>query len=171
MTTEQIPWDQRLAEVAHTYPSCRDSWVPALRDYELMGRMIRDLLRVSSSPGRRGQRPLPEVDAGMDELRRMWGDDYSTLPFPEAFSALTADRSLTPLVRKTGISRTKLQDLRRGKARPSGDDMEKIAAALKKTPAYFLEYRVGAVCAAIADHLRSAPEASIGAARSIGVYG
>jgi hypothetical protein len=166
----RVPWESRLADVEHAYPSTTEAWAPALHDYEMMGRIIRDILRVGSAPKRRGQRPLPDADAGMIELRRLWGEDYSTLPFADTFRLLGGARSRTHMARKTGLARSRVHRLWSGEIVASGGEMEQIARAFDKTPGYFLEYRVGVVCAAIAEHLRRAPEASIGPARDLGVY-
>lgn len=133
-----------------------------------MGRAIRETIRVDGTPTRRGARPLLDADDGMARFRQLFGEDYTTLDFAEAFRILAGARSLTALARRTGLSRSQVHRLLAGSA-PTGREMEMVAQAFGKLPVYFVEYRIGLVCAAMAEHLARAPETSVGLVRQLGL--
>lgn len=160
-------WEDRLEAVKAQFPSAADRyWADAVKDYDLMGGVLREVLRVGHTPKRRGQRPLLDQGEGMARLRQLWGDDYSTLAFPAAFAALAGSRSRSALVAliraRTGVemSRTQVHRMLSGAIAPSGRDMEIIAAAFAKPATYFHEYRLALVLAAVVAYLDEAPEAT-----------
>lgn len=162
-------WDQTVARVHVQYPNTASlDWREALKDYDLMGRVMRDVLRVGNTPQRRGHRPLPDFDAGMALFRQLRGEDFTVLPFTEAFAALAATRSGRGLAHKTGITRTQVQRLLTG-VRPSLVELELIAEAFGKTPFFFQEYRNAHICALLAAELDRSPETSIGIVRGLGL--
>lgn len=177
----QVPsWGERLAAVMAQYPSTADRyWVESVGDVELIGSLLREVVRVGGTPARGGQR-VPDRAEGLAQLRRLWGEDFSTLPFPQALAALTAGRSLSHVVGliqvRTGaiISRTQLHRfLRPGRdgrgVVPSQGDMEVLARAFGKSPTYFHEYRMAVVMAAVAAYLDASPEATASLVRRMGV--
>ncbi len=169
--TPVASWDERLDEVQRLYPTTADdSWFDALGDVETMGAILRDALRVGHTPKRRGSRPALDVDDGEERLRQLFGEDYTTLPFDQAFKALAGNRSVSVLSAKTGLSRSHIQRLMAGRA-PKGSEMETVARAFNKPPVYFVEYRNGLLLAAVLAHLSSAPEASVGLVRRLGMPG
>lgn len=160
---ERIPWADRLDAQVARYPSIGDDrWEDAFRDYELMGGVLRDLLRVATQT-RRGQRPkLGDVDVEEERLRKLVGDDYSTAPFGEAFQALAGDRSRRHVASRTGIGLTQVHRYLTGEAVPSVADIEKIAAAFGKAPTFFAEYRTELLLGVLREYLSRNPEATIG---------
>lgn len=167
MSSPAPSWDERLDTLHRRFPSTADPyWTEALQDYSIMGRLIRDTLRVGHTPKRRGSRPMLEIDEGMARLAQLFGDDYTTVPFNQALVHLAAGRSLTQVARRTGLSRSKVDRLMRGAA-PSGREMAMVAAGFHKPSTYFMEYRVGLVCAAVAERLMAAPDASVGLVRAL----
>ncbi len=169
-TLPSASWDERLREVQRLYPSAADpTWLDALGDFELMGAVLRDALRVGHTPKRRGSRPLLNAEDGEVRLRQLFGDDYTTLPFAEAFRVLVESRGLSvrQVARKTGLSRSHAHRLMLGQVAPTGRDMEMAASGLSKPAVYFLEYRVGLLLAAVAQHLTEAPETSVGLVRQL----
>lgn len=162
---QRIDWDKTLERAHRQYPTSAEAdWAPsgALRDYEMLGRLVGELLRVESTPqNRRGQRPVLTDDDKV-RLRQLLGDDYTTLDFPEAFSSLAGTLSRTQVAERTGVPRTHAHRLLTGAAAPSADDMEAIAAAFGKAPTFFAEYRKGLIMSVIERHLQASPEASVG---------
>lgn len=160
---QRIDWDKTLERAHRQYPSSGDvDWTGALRDYEMLGRLVGELLRVESTPqARRGQRPVLTSDDKV-RLRQLLGDDYTTLGFANAFASLAGNLSRTQLATKTGLARTQVHRLLSDTAVASADDMEAIAAAFGKAPTFFAEYRKGLIMSVIERHLEASPEASVG---------
>ncbi len=168
MTQAGRSWDERISAVEQQYPSTVTSWAEPLQDVSVMGRLIGGALRVDSTPaGTRGQTPALDYQTGMARLRQLWGDDYSSLPFPEAFQVLAGGRSVAELERVTGISRSRITRITAGLATPSGKEMEMAAAAFGKPAIYWTEYRNGLVLMAVAAYLAKAPEISVGLVRQL----
>lgn len=175
MAAPKTGWEAQRAAVYARYPSAaEEDWTAALADYDLMGRLIRDVLRVGHTPKQRGSRPELERDEALSRLNQLRGDDYTMLPFPEAFRALarwdpdTPTRSLTNIARRVDIPRSRTHRLLTGESKPSHADLEQIAAAFGRRPTYFAEYRIALVVAAIEAHLEAAPEATVGIVRQLG---
>ncbi len=164
------PWKERLRQVRKQYPSTAPgTWATALRDYELMADVLRTVIQVGNSPGRRGSRPLPDVEVGTEQLRDLLGENYTTQPFANALATLATLKGthLTDLARRSGISRSKVHRLMTGAIEPSGEDMERLAAVFKKSPVFWAEYRTAFVCAHFAEFLSASPEASVGIVRRL----
>lgn len=163
-------WEQTARRVREQYPTVDTlDWAEALKDYDLLGRIMRDVLRVGHTPVRRGHRPPPDFDEGMARLRQLRGEDYTVLEFDDSFRVLAGDRSRVALARRTGLSKTQLHRLITGEVAPTGDEMAAVAAAFGKSPFYFKEYRTAIVCALVARELERSPETSIGMIRNLGL--
>lgn len=159
-----LSWDERLRAIKKQFPSVeRLNWDKALaNDVELFGNIIRDVLRHDQAePGRDGPKPEIGYRQGVRRIQQFMGEDFSLLPFPEAFRNLTAGMSLTPLARKTSMSRMNCSRLLRGEKEPHVDEMILIAKAFKKDPSYFVEYRAAYIMSYIAQHCEQAPEVSV----------
>lgn len=166
--SDRVPWDDRLAVIHRQYPSAAESdWSEALREYELLGRLLGDVMKAATAPKRRGSRSPLELEAGEAQLREIWGDNFTILPFNEAFRQMAGARTLAQLAVKTGIGRATVHRLLTGKLEPTGSEMEAIARAFGLRPIYFREYRAGMVLAVIAQHLTDAPEASVKLVRQL----
>jgi transcriptional regulator with XRE-family HTH domain len=166
--SERVPWDERLARVHRQWPSTAErDWDEALRDYELLGGVIRDMLKIEAAPVRRGQRPGLELAAGEARLRQLAGDDWTTLPFTDAFRLLGGTRTKQDLADHCGLTRHAVSRLLSGSSEPTGTEMEAIAAAFGKPATYFPEYRVALVCAFLVDYFATAPEASVALAHRL----
>lgn len=166
-------WEERIRAVQREFPVTGERWWGEhLRDVELVGRVLGDLIRVGHTPKRRGQRPSLDAEEGEVRLRQLTGDDYSTLSFAEAFRLLRDGRrpppSLTRMHRGTGLARPKLHRLLAGLNLPTAPEMEAVAAYFGKPPIYFAEYRRLLILAAVDDHLRRAPDASMAVVRQLG---
>lgn len=156
---------QKLAEAKRRFPSIeRLDWERAFtQDPALMGAIIHDILKADAAEGTTGRRPHlgPEVATG-PRLRQLLGEDHTTLSFDEAFSLLVGEMRLSTVAAKTGMSKTQVWRLLRGKTAPSADEMEKVAVAFRRHPSYFAEWRATWVLALLARRLERLPEATVG---------
>jgi hypothetical protein len=170
-TARKVSWDERNAMIRQHFPSV--TWGQAElvkafdRDIELMGRILRDVLKAGQAvPGRPGPRPALDVAKAKPVLDRMMGRNpadtpYSTLPFPDAFALLVGDRSLRAVAYRCALQKDTVHRLLRGDIAPTGEWMEKIAKGFHKSPSWFLEYRIGVIAAAIVHGLTNAPDQSV----------
>ena len=166
---KRVPWEERLSLVEEQFPSIRNpDWNIILRDSEVFGRILKDILKVDQiEPGRAGPRPNIDYERGMQSWREITGQDYSELPFNEAFRLLSRGQSLTQIARKTGISRSKVHRLLQGDERPVIAEMRTVAESYGKKPAYFVEYRTEFIVAAIAARLNQEHETSVAIYRKL----
>lgn len=161
---KKMSWEERVAMIQRQFPSVLTlDWKRAFdRDLDLFAWIMQDVLKADAAePGRSGPKPGINYRDGLSRFRRMVGEDYSMLPFDEAFTILAGERSLSALAAKTGVSRSRIRLLLRGEIQPSSKQMEKIAKGFGKSPGYFTEYRRGVVVAAIWERLTAVPEASV----------
>lgn len=161
----RIPWSRRLATIHSQFPSTKNlDWAEAFRrDHELWVRIMSDIIKADQAePGRDGPKPRAvDVDRGMATIRQMMGQDYSLLPFCEAFTVLARGYSLSHLARKTAISRSKVHRLLRGDDTPTAEEMEQTARSFGKHPSYFAEYRAAYITAMVHERMEDNPETSI----------
>lgn len=124
---------------------------------ELLGRLLRDILKAeratAGAPGVRGARPDLDPLTDAADVDRLRGLDpsrhpYSSLAFPAAFALLADGRSVRSLSHKVHIGKDRVFRLLKGRS-PTMGEMEGIAAAFKKEPSYFLEYRMRSIHTAI----------------------
>lgn len=164
---QRIPWPERVKMIREEFPSVVDiDWVDAMTDplapeeaNDVMIRILEDILQVDQMvPGRRGGRPAPDYERGMQTFREIMRRDFSDLPFCMAFKLLAGSDSATQMARKTGISRSRIHRLVVGSQLPMVEDMRACAKAYGRKPAYFLEYRKEFVLAALASRLEEQPE-------------
>lgn len=161
---KKMPWSDRQELIHKQFPGVRQfDWGSALsRDDGLFAAIMRDVLKVDQAiPGRSGPRPALDPEQARASYQRFMGDDFCTLPFPEAFRLLTHSRSFTQIARKTNLSRTQVYRLMQGSIEPDPETMTQIAEAYKKHPSFFAEYRSLYVLAHIEARLLDMPEATI----------
>jgi hypothetical protein len=166
--TTRKDWTAILARVERSHPLTRaPQWEQLLDNTDVMAAIVRDLIVIDRQPPRRGARPLPSYDEGRQRLQALFGDDFSTAPFADAFATLTRGQSRTQIARTTGLARTRVHRLlvgvrsdRTRLVEPTLDEMETIAAAYGRRPEYFREYRTGLITALVAEHLDRNPERS-----------
>lgn len=150
----RVPWQHRVEQIEEQFPSVKSDWNVILRDDDVFGRLLRDILKIDQiDPGRAGPRPNLDYDRGMQSWRELTGEDFCQLPFPRAFKAITYKQSLTQVARKTGISRSRVDRLLKEQDRPTVDDMRQIAKAYGKKPAFFAEYRTEYIIASMVARL------------------
>lgn len=163
-STRKFTWAERVEMVHEHFPSTQKSskWVSSIDDMDILGDIVRDILRLDQAePGKSGPRPAPDAKMGVRTLRQITGEDYSILPFAQAFQILARGMSLTTLARKTYMSRSKLHRLLRGVEQPTPMEMKAVAGVFRKHPAYFFEFRAAYIMAILGDKLEAVPEASI----------
>jgi transcriptional regulator with XRE-family HTH domain len=160
---KRIPWAERVRLVHEHFPSTVSlDWRKALSVPETLPMILRDILRLEQAdPGRSGPRPGPDYEEGLKTLRRITGEDYSTLPFHEAFGVLARGHSERHLAHKTNLSCSALRRYLTGQRQPGMAEMARIAKAFGKEPWYFTEYRLDFVITSIGHKLATAPEATI----------
>lgn len=160
---KRVPWAERLKLIEEEFPSTRDpDWTHILKDPDNLGRLLKDILKVDQmEPGRAGPRPNLDVERGMQTWREMTSGDYSELPFPAAFRVLARNGSIRAIAHKTSISKSRVERLLQGRDHPTVEDLRVIAAAYRKRPAYFIEYRAEYIIAAIAHQLTERHEMTI----------
>lgn len=168
LTENGANWEDRLVVIRDHFPSTNDhdlDWAQAFSaDWpDLMGRVVKDLLKISmkGGKGRSGPRKAPDYDAGMQELRELFGLDYSTLEFDESLRALAFDETPEDVAERTGLELKQIKLLLDGKERPSLWEMMRIAEAYGKRPGYFADYRTLFIASAIAEELDRNPEWSM----------
>lgn len=161
---KKLSWDKRVELIRQQFPLALSlDWKAAFdRDPDLFAWILQDILKADcATPGRSGPKPNVDYRKAAGRLRLLMGEDYSTLPFTEAFTVLAGGRSLTSLARKTGLSRSQVHRLLRGGSIPDSYEMEEIAKAFGKPAGYFREYRLGLVVAALTERLEDHPEATV----------
>jgi hypothetical protein len=160
---KRIPWAERVRLVHEHFPSTTSlDWRKALSNPETLPQILRDILRLEQAdPGRSGPRPAPDYDEGLKTLRRITGEDYSTLPFHEAFQVLARGYSTRHLARKARISDMAVRRYLQGTREPGMEVMARIAEGFGKQPWYFAEYRLNFVMISIGHKLATSPEATI----------
>ena len=157
------PWEQRVALIREQFPSIdRLDWYRAFReDPELHGRIIADILKTEAAkPGKPGKRPALDPKEAALLYKQLFGEDYTALPFTQAFNILIGDRSVRAVAHKTRLDRNYVHKLMKG-ADPTAEAMEKIAVAFKKDPGYFAEYRLLYIVGILSRKLEEIPEGSV----------
>jgi hypothetical protein len=162
-TKKKMPWPERYKLISEQFPrAVQLDWHEAFKDIEVYGRLIRDISKIDDdNPGRSGPRPALDRKTAEQRYKEMLRVDYSEYEFQDAFRILAQGRSIRSLAAKTGLDRNMVQKLLAGKREPDIQIMEQIAAAFKKRPAYFLEYRVMYVLGALEGRMLSAPEMTV----------
>lgn len=174
--TQKTTWPLRLAGVRRSWPSTeqnREQVLDAIADYDLLGRVMRDVLRVGYEPPRRGQRSPLEWSDGQARLRSLAAERSglaSNLPFGEAFARLADGHSVDAMADSTGLHTWVLDALLEGQRDPTAEEMVAIADAFGKPPTYFLEYRITFICAAMATSLLANPERTIDVLVRLGAH-
>jgi transcriptional regulator with XRE-family HTH domain len=167
---KKVPWDERIQLIKRQFPSVAAlDWHKVFgEDPALMGRIINDIIKVDAAqPGKPGKRPAVDPETAQQRLRQMCGDDYTALPFKDAFKALTHDRSIRGIANKTHLDRNYVHRLLNGTATPTAEVMEQVAVAFNKDPSYFSEYRVAYLFAVLFYKLEQTPEASVAFYRKV----
>lgn len=169
-------WNDRMQRAHERYP--RSAAPPTfdvtrlvVRGEELLAVFIRDMLALDNVASQRGHRPDLDLDDGRQLLAELRGQDYSVERFDVAFRALAGRRSLATLARMTGLGKTNISRLLNNRKAPKPAEMEAIAAAFRKRPVYFAEYRAAAFASLIQQHLADNPDRSAVITHQFGLRG
>lgn len=160
----KTPWSTRMDMIREEFPSVQANGHDLVKDEKFVAGVLQDILKIGfvAPEGERRTGPRPSL-AGMsrEEKAQAWrellGVEYSDMPFSETMQYLVGDESLSRVARKCSISRSRVHRLVRGDELPTVDDIRMVAEAYGKRPAYFLEYRMEYVLAAVASRLNEAP--------------
>jgi hypothetical protein len=160
---KRVSWSERVRMINEHFPSTVTlSWRQVMAVPETLPSILRDILRLEQAdPGRSGPRPAPDYRKGLKTLRQITGEDYSSLPFHEAFAVLARGYSMRHLGRKTSLSSSAIQRYLQGDRQPGMDEMARIAKVFGKQPWYFAEYRLNFIMASIGSKLEAAPDATV----------
>ena len=168
-----MSWDDRLALIVRVFPAelLDDEtvgWGRALeRDPELMGRILRDILKARQANSTRpGPRPALDVAKAQPIVDGWLGRNprdapYSLLGFGDAFVLLADGRSVRQVARMVDLPRVTVHRLMRGEIKPSSEMMVRVAQAFSKQPSFFVEWRIGVIAGAVVDNLTAMPERSV----------
>lgn len=160
----KMPWEERRKLLAIVFPQHEKlDWGQVFRqDPTVLGKIINDIIKHDQAkPGRPGKRPSLDVPAAEQSLRVYQNEDFSILPFREAFMALKGTRSIRHMAQRCDLTATMVQRIIEGRANPTTEIMEKVATGCKKSPSYFQEWRVNYILSILAARLDDAPESSI----------
>lgn len=141
LTSEQI--QERYPAVKALEDGGERAWVAAFTARpEAVHALIGDFIKQAHAvPGRIGQRPMPK-EAAVDFQAMIYGhenDDPLTVVLPR----LLRERGISEraFCRGLHISRTQFQRILAGEHRPQAAELRTLAQAVKRPPAYFVEYR------------------------------
>lgn len=171
---KRVNWDERRPLIAEQFPSTEEqNWPEITGDDIAFERVIQDILKYDQrEQGRDGPRPNLDWDKGIRSWRQITGQDYTGLPFHQAFRAVARDRagrahSLTTIARKTGISRTRVHLLINGQQEPDLQSIALVAQAYGKKPSFFAEYRAEIIARRLVAVLAANPEYSVSVYRKV----
>lgn len=160
----KTPWSTRVEMIRKEFPSISLNGEALVRDDKFVAGILQDILKLGNlaPQGERKTGPRPPLSSmSREEKSQAWrellGIEYSDRVFAETFQLLAGDESLSHVARKCSISRSRVHRLIRGEEPPMVDDMRLVAEAYGKRPAYFVEYRMEYVLAAVASRLSEAP--------------
>lgn len=152
-------WDQTVARLRNQCPEAFED-IAALEHDDVLGPLMHDVLNLGYTEVRRGSRPKLDRAVGKARLAEWKGEDFSVLPFHEAFAALMVGRSIRQTATLMDVSHTQVRRLLAGAIAPSVAEIEGAAAAFRKPPEYFREYRTAIICALTERLLETDPERS-----------
>jgi transcriptional regulator with XRE-family HTH domain len=169
LTVFGVEWSEEARNVRENTGSLPEiNWARSLRDMEVFGRMMQDILKVDLSPvGKPGPRASVSERDGAQRLQELWYGSYSLLPFPDALEELTGGHSYRRVAEKAGVNRNVVDRMRRGVLRPDAYTLAAIARAYGKAPNYFAEYRHMVVVALMLERMLRVPETSVTAYRRL----
>ena len=172
VTTKEKKPTYDLPELQQQFPSlktlaappskaCERAWVAAFTEKpEALEGMISDLIKQAyATPGRIGQRPMPrEEEVNLEAL--IYGE-FTDEPLHVALPKLikTSERAFVMRLhmnRRT-FQRMLLEPTDPMKYHPDMEILTRIADVLKKTPSYFMEYRMLAAQAAFINLITDRP--------------
>lgn len=173
---ERVNWQDRRVLIGTEFPIIVDPDLEDILSDDLaFERLMRDILKKDQAEeGRDGPRPNLDWDKGIQSWRELTGQDFTGLPFHQAFRVLAHSSNGKPhtirqIANKTGVTKTRVHRLLAGTEEPDPEVIRSVAYAYGKKPQFFAEYR----CQVIIDHLRTIleqnPEYSANVYRKVGL--
>lgn len=147
---QQYPSLKTLA--APPSKACERAWVAAFTEKpEALEALISDLIKQAYAvPGRIGQRPMPkEEDVNLDALLRgEFTDDPIHVCLPKLMKVSERAFAMKLHMNRRTFQRMLLEPADPLKYHPDVEILTRVATAVKKSPSFFLEYRMLAAQAA-----------------------
>jgi hypothetical protein len=157
-------WDKTIAKLFEKVPEAQDvDWDGLFRDDPMiLGDIINDIIKVGvSKKGRPGKRSASNAADIENDLRRLTQKDYTSLPARQALiNLMGTDKSMRFVAHASGLDKMTVHRLLSGKREFTLEDFEALAKAFRKSPSYFMEYRVAYICMALSAMLVKSGEAS-----------
>lgn len=133
---------------------------------KILWTLVADLVKAESArhsghkTGRRPNVSLTSIDELYDTL---FPATYTLQPFPVAVDTLMRSKGVSTraLAAQIGASQALIAQLARGSKKPSVHWMQKIAAAFKVHPAWFVEYRTERCHELLVELLDANPELTV----------
>lgn len=154
-------------EMAQQYPSLsylsgppnratRRAWVAAFNVRpDAMHKILSDYIKQAhATPGRIGQRPMPREEQ-VDFNALMYGEQ-NDLPLVEVLPKIM-QMSERAMCMRIHMSKTQWRRVLDGSYDPNVNELRAIAAALKKSPTFFVEYRKAMAVAAFLNLIDERP--------------
>lgn len=152
-------WQANFERIKEVYPDVNFDWNKSLGfESDVFVDLLSDVIKAEGKRSKPGKRPSLSRQVAESELARLSGEDYSEYEFQKAFQILTRGKSVRGIAHKVGIDKSQVHRLLTGAAKPSFEAMEKIAAAYKKHPSFFVEYRTYIVLMLIEQFMKGSPE-------------
>lgn len=165
MSPKSKDWRSTLDKIEKDIPGVSDvDWGALFReDPKILGELVNDLIKVNISqkgrPGKRSAQSAEDIEA---DLKKLAGEDFADVAFPQAMRAAMGGRSIRHVASQAHLDKMTVHRLLNGRgAPPTAKQMEWLAKAVRKDPSYFVEYRALFVCSALYHIMTQSPEASV----------
>lgn len=134
----------------------REAWIAAFTARpDAMAGLLADLIKqVHAQPKRIGQRPMPR-EQEVDFHALVYGED-NDLPIAEVLPKIMRC-SERQFASKLPMSRTQVQRMLDGEYEPDVNEIRHVAAAVGKSPMFFIEYRKAMAIAAFINLIDERP--------------
>lgn len=121
---------------------CEQAWVAVFTAHpEVMVRVLQDIIKQTYAvPGRIGQRPMPKEEEV--DLHALLHGEFSDEPLIKVLPKLMRGMSERAFCSRIFMSRTQFQRMMKGDYEPDMNEIRMIAAVVRKSPAFFTEYRI-----------------------------
>jgi len=163
MSQRAKEWQATLDRIEAEVPGTKEiDWAALFSaDPKILGDLVNDVIKINiSEKGRPGKRSAQNAEDIEADLKKLTGEDYAIRPFPQAFREAMEGRSLRQVAAASHTDKMILHRILKGTQEPTSEQIELIAAAVKKDPSYFMEYRVLYVCSVIYQMMMTSSEAA-----------
>lgn len=164
MSRRQRDWQSTLDRIEREVPGTKEvDWISLFKaDPKILGDLVNDVIKVNiSEKGRPGKRSAQSAEDIEEDLRKLTGEDYAVRAFPEALREAMGGRSIRHVATQAHLDKMTVHRLLNGKgAPPTAEQIEWLAKAVRKDPAFFLEYRILYVCSVMYQMMMTSSEAA-----------